>query len=68
MPPGELPIVCPNCNRRTFLPIAAIKRNNYYCSGCFEKVPLDGVRTYSTDADNNAQPARPKKSSRTGRR
>jgi hypothetical protein len=63
---GELPVNCPFCQHRTTLPIAAIKRDNFYCPKCLQKVPLSGVRTTSDD-DSRSQPAR-KKSSRTGRR
>ena len=68
MASGEVPITCPNCGQRTLLPVAAVRRDNYHCSKCFEKVPMSGLRTTSSDNDSRPQPARPKKSSRTGRR
>ena len=68
MPPGEIMIACPNCKRRASVPIAAVKRDNYYCSQCFEKVPMQGVRAPDSDGTASAAPPRPKKSSRTYRR
>ena len=64
MPAGEVPVTCPNCQHRTSLPIAAVRRDNYYCSKCFQKIPMEGVRLFSSDADTRFVPARPKKSSR----
>ena len=68
MPPGEIVVVCPNCQTRARLPIAAVKRDNFYCSKCFEKVPMTGVRPTMMDEDAHSPSARPKKSSRTYRR
>ncbi|HLK58406.1 MAG TPA: hypothetical protein VKU00_17695 [Chthonomonadaceae bacterium] len=64
MPAGEVPITCPSCQHRTSLPIAAVRRDNYYCSRCFQKIPLSGVRLYTDDAAARVPAARPKKSSR----
>lgn len=63
---GEVAVTCPSCQHRTTIPMAAVKRDNYYCSKCFQKVPMVGVRTYSDDSERSA-PVRPKKSSRTRR-
>jgi hypothetical protein len=68
MAAGEIAVTCPNCQHRTSLPIAAVKRDNFYCSKCFQKIPMSGIRTVSTDTDRRPQPARPKKSSRNYRR
>ena len=68
MAAGELPITCPNCSHRTTLPIAAIKRDNYYCSKCLQKVPMSSVRLSTADTETRSAPARPKKSSRGARR
>ena len=67
MPPGEIMITCPSCGRRASLPVAAVRRDNYYCAQCFQKIPLGDVRT-SSDAEARPQPAKPKRSSRTNRR
>lgn len=63
---GEVPVTCPSCRHRTVLPVAAIKRDNFYCPKCLEKIPMTGVRTTSED-DSRSQPVR-KKSSRSSRR
>ena len=68
MAAGEITVTCPNCDHRTSLPIAAVKRDNYYCSRCFQKIPMSGLRTHTSDMDSRPQPARPKKSSRYSRR
>jgi hypothetical protein len=65
MPPGEITVTCPACGNRVSLPIAAVKRDNFYCSRCLEKIPMGGIRTASDDTNNRPQPAKPKKSSRT---
>ena len=65
MPPGEITVTCPGCGNRVSLPIAAVKRDNFYCSRCLEKIPMAGIRTASDDASNRPQPAKPKKSSKT---
>ncbi len=68
MPPGEISVNCPACNQRMSIPIAAVKRDNFYCSKCFQKIPLSGVRPSTYDTDSRTVPARPKKSSRPARR
>jgi CxxC-x17-CxxC domain-containing protein len=68
MPPGEVPVTCPACGNRSSVPIAAVRRDNYYCARCFQKIPLAQVRTGSGDMDTRPQPARPKRSSRSNRR
>jgi hypothetical protein len=65
MPPGEITVTCPACGNRVSLPIAAVKRDNFYCSRCLEKIPMGGIRTASDDTNNRPQPAKPKKSSRS---
>ena len=44
MPPGEIVVTCPNCQNRARLPFAAVKRDNFYCAKCAQKIPLNGVR------------------------
>lgn len=68
MAAGEVRITCPHCQNQASLPIAAVKRDNYYCSKCLEKVPLSNFRFSNNDDDRRTQPARPKKSSRAYRR
>jgi hypothetical protein len=68
MPPGEVRITCPHCQHQASLPIAAVKRDNFYCAKCLEKVPLSTFRFSNADDDRRPQAARPKKSSRTYRR
>ena len=67
MPPGELIVTCPNCQHRTNLPFDAIKRDNYYCSKCLQKVPLQGIRPQNPK-EGPPIGARRKKSSRGYRR
>lgn len=67
MPPGEMMVTCPQCQHRTSIPIAAVKRDNYYCSKCLQKIPMQGIRTYD-QTDSTSSTARPKKSSRGYRR
>ncbi|HZO91134.1 MAG TPA: hypothetical protein VFB38_22605 [Chthonomonadaceae bacterium] len=64
MPAGEIPITCPHCQHRTSLPVAAVKRDNYYCSRCLQKIPMQGIRAYSDPTEDRPYAARPKKSSR----
>lgn len=64
MPPGEVPITCPHCQHRTTLPVAAVKRDNFYCQKCLQKVPLNGFRTHSDEMVGRTHAAKPKKSSR----
>lgn len=66
MPPGEMVVTCPHCQHRANVPFDAIKRDNYYCSKCLEKVSLQGIRSFNTNATSN--PPRAKKSSRGSRR
>jgi predicted RNA-binding Zn-ribbon protein involved in translation (DUF1610 family) len=68
MPPGEILVTCASCQHRLSLPIAAVRRDNFYCPKCYQKIPLSGLRTASADTDTRSQAARPKKSSRTQRR
>lgn len=68
MPPGEIMVTCPNCENRASLPIAAVKRNNYYCAKCFKKIPMEGIRTVTGNNDSRPQPAHAKKSSRRHQR
>jgi len=68
MASGEIPVTCPNCQHTTSLPIAAIKRDNYYCGRCFQKIPMSGIRPSYSETDSRPQPARPRKSSRHPRR
>ena len=68
MAAGEIPITCPHCGHRASLPVAAVRRDNYHCGKCFEKVPMTGLRAAAGDEAGRPQPARPKKSSRTNRR
>ena len=68
MASGEVPIVCPQCQHRASVPVAAVKRDNYYCGKCFERIPMVGVRTFSSEGDNRSVAARPKKSSKVHRR
>jgi hypothetical protein len=49
------------------LPVAAVKRDNFYCSKCYEKVPMAGIRT-SPVGEIPRRPPAPKKSSRNARR
>ena len=67
MAAGEIRIICPNCQHQTYLPVAAAKRDNFYCSKCLEKVPLGQFR-FSNNETDNRPPAKPKRSSRTYRR
>lgn len=67
MAAGEIVVTCQNCQHRTSLPIAAVKRDSYYCSKCLQKISMSGIRTVSTGTDRRPQPARPKKSSRSYR-
>lgn len=66
MPAGEMRVTCPKCQHSTTLPIAAVKRNNYYCGKCFEKIPMQDLRTYDPDASGSG--GRAKRSSRGYRR
>ncbi len=68
MPAGEVPVTCAHCQHRLSLPIAAVRRDNFYCPKCFQKIPLSGLRAVGADTDARSQAARPKKSSRTQRR
>jgi endogenous inhibitor of DNA gyrase (YacG/DUF329 family) len=68
MASGEIGVTCPNCANRVVLPIAAIKRDNFYCSKCCQKIPLGQIRTAPLDDSAQRQTARPKKSSRAYRR
>lgn len=67
MAAGEVRITCPHCQNQANLPIAAVKRDNFYCSKCLEKVPLDNFR-FSNAEEGRRPPPRPKKSSRAYRR
>jgi len=67
MPPGEVTITCPHCQHRTSLPIAAVKRDNYHCSRCLEKIPMSSQRIVHSE-ENRPMSSRPKKSSRGYRR
>jgi hypothetical protein len=67
MPPGEILVTCPHCQHRASIPIAAVKRDNYYCGKCFQKIPMQGVRTH----DDMAGPMvahRARRNPRTSRR
>jgi late competence protein required for DNA uptake (superfamily II DNA/RNA helicase) len=67
MASGEIMVTCPQCQNRASIPIAAVKRDNYYCSKCLQKIPMQSVRPY--DQLGAAPPAaRPKKSARGYRR
>ena len=68
MPPGEITVTCPGCGHRVSLPIAAVKRDNFYCSRCLEKIPMSGIRTSSDDNNRRPQAAKLKKSSRARNR
>ena len=67
MPPGEVYITCPHCQHRTSLPIAAVKRDNYHCSRCLEKIPMSSQRIAPPE-DGHPASSRPKKSTRGYRR
>jgi hypothetical protein len=67
MPSGEVMVTCPHCQHRTSLPIAAVKRDNYHCSRCLEKIPMSSQRIAYSD-QGNATSSRPKKSNRGYRR
>ena len=64
---GEILVTCPACQHRMSLPVAAVKRDNFYCSKCYEKVPMAGIRT-SPVGEIPRRPPAPKKSSRAARR
>lgn len=64
MAAGEILITCPACQHRASLPIAAVRRNNYYCARCFEKVPMDQVRTGGGDNDGRTPPRKVPKRNR----
>ena len=68
MPPGEILVTCPHCQHRTSVPFAAVKRDNFYCSSCFQKVPMEGMRSLAHNAATTGAPRPPKKSSRGYRR
>jgi hypothetical protein len=68
MPSGEIPITCPNCQHSTSLPVAAVKRDNYYCSRCLQKIPMRDIRFGGNDTGNRAASSRPTKNSRHKRR
>lgn len=67
MPAGEVTIICPLCQHRTSLPIAAVKRDNYHCSWCLEKIPMSSQR-FTNSEQRPSTSNRPKKSSRGYRR
>ena len=67
MPPAEVTIVCPHCQHRTSLPIAAVKRDNYHCSRCLEKIPMTSQRIASPD-EGSPMPGRVKRNTRGYRR
>ena len=59
MPPGEVSVTCPNCGATALLPVAAIRRDISYCSRCFKRIPLAGLRSNPTeDGQARAKPAR----------
>lgn len=69
MASGEVPVTCPNCQHRTSLPIAAVKRDNYYCSRCMQKIPMSNLRNQPYDPTNtHVQPARSRQGNRNHRR
>jgi hypothetical protein len=67
MPSGEMRVTCPNCQHVTSLPIAAVKRDNYYCSKCLQKIPMRDLRAYD-QGNTPALNARDRRSSRGNRR
>lgn len=67
MPPGEIRVTCPHCGHSTSLPIAAVKRNNYYCGKCFEKIPMQDLRAYDS-SDGSGPGSRSKRNARGYRR
>lgn len=53
MPPGEITVTCPGCGFQARLPIAALRRDNSYCSQCGKRIPLSGVQIAPGDTGPN---------------
>ena len=53
---GELIVVCTKCDYRSRIPFSALQHDNYHCSQCGNRIPLDSVNV-PTD-DTRRKPAR----------
>jgi uncharacterized paraquat-inducible protein A len=65
---GEVTLKCPQCEFETRVPVAALRRDNYYCSRCGIRIPLEGVRTDPNDSFRRPAMKRKKGTYRGGRR
>ena len=58
---GEAFVSCPNCGSQSRIPIIALKRDNYHCSRCGNRVPLATVNIPGDNGNNPASRSQPKK-------
>ncbi len=68
MPPPEIPVTCAGCGNRLAVPMAAVRRNNFYCPRCGKNIPLAGVQASVVDTGQSQARIKPKRSSRPMRR
>jgi hypothetical protein len=50
---GEAFVTCPQCGAQSRIPVIALQRNNYHCSRCGNRIPLDAV---NMPGNNGNQP------------
>jgi hypothetical protein len=43
MAQGETLVICTQCGSQSRIPVIALKRNNYHCSRCGNRIPLANV-------------------------
>ena len=58
---GEAFVSCPNCGSQSRIPIIALKRDNYHCSRCGNRVPLATVNIPGDNGNHPASRSQPKK-------
>lgn len=67
MPPPEVSVTCPGCGYQLRIPVAAVRRDNTYCSQCGKRIHLSGVQVPAANASPGGR-TNVRKSSRNVRR